>query len=314
MTSRDRLASSPLARLGAYAVVLGIALGGGALVGATVGPEPSGDDDHAAMGDDATAEQASELPDGLAVSRDGYTLDLRTATVDAGVPAELEFVIEAPGGSALVDYDVEHDKELHLIVVSRDLAEFAHVHPTRGDDGVWSVEMPAMPPGSYRVFADFVPAGASGLTLGSDLTVPGDSAPTPLPEPSSEVTVDGYDVTFDGELVAGTESEVTITVSRNGVPVTDLDPYLGTLGHLVAVRDGDLAYLHVHPLDAPDDERGPSVRFAVEVPTAGSYGLYFDFSHDATVRTAAVIAEAGPSGANEAADATSDGHDDGHGG
>lgn len=313
MTLKDRLASSPLARLGAYGVVLGIALGGGALVGATVGPEPSGDDDHAAMDDGAVAEQASELPDGLAVSRDGYTLDLRTATVDAGVPAVLRLVIEAPGGAALVDFDVEHDKELHLIVVSRDLAEFAHVHPTRDDDGVWSVEMPAMPPGSYRVFADFVPAGAAGLTLGADLTIPGDSAPTPLPEPSNDVTVDGYDVTFDGELVAGTESEVTVTVSRDGQAVTDLDPYLGALGHLVAIRDGDLAYLHVHPLDAPAGGGGPSVRFAVEVPTAGSYGLYFDFSNDATVRTAAVIAEAAPSG-SEAAEATSGGHDDGHGG
>ena len=303
-----------MARLGAYGVILGLALGGGALVGATVGPSSSGGGDHTEMDDEAVAGPSSELPDGLAVSRNGYTLNLRTATVVAGVPATLELGIVAPDGTALMDYGVEHDKELHLIVVSRDLAHFAHVHPTRDGDGVWLVEVPAMAPGSYRVFADFVPAGGAGLTLGADLTVPGDSTPVPLPAPADEVAVDGYDVAFDGQLVAGTESDVTVTVSRAGVPVTDLDPYLGALGHLVAIRDGDLAYLHVHPLDATDGPAGPAVRFAVEVPTTGEYGLYFDFSHDGTVRTAAVTAQAVPAGdATDGAEGLSGG-DDGHGG
>ena len=37
------------------------------------------------------------------------------------------------------------------------------------------------------------------------------------------------------------------------------------------------------------------MRFAVEVPTAGTYGLFFDFSHGDEVRTAAIIATATPS-------------------
>ena len=74
--------------------------------------------------------------------------------------------------------------------------------------------------------------------------------------------------------------------------MTDLQPYLGALGHLVAIRNGDLAYLHVHPLEDADDSGGPQVRFAVEVPTAGTYGLFFDFSHGDEVRTASTIAVA----------------------
>ena len=142
------------------------------------------------------------------------------------------------------------------------------------------------------MFADFVPADGEGLTLGADLTVPGDYRPAALPAPSSETSVDGFDVSFDGELVAGTESELTVTVTRDGEPVTDLQPYLGALGHLVAIRNGDLAYLHVHPLDEADGSGGPQVRFAVEVPTAGTYGLYFDFAHGDEVRTASTIAAA----------------------
>ena len=94
-------------------------------------------------------------------------------------------------------------------------------------------------------------------------------------------------MSFDGELVAGTESELTVTVTRDGAAGDRLEPYLGALGHLVAIRDGDLAYLHVHPLDEADGAGGPQVRFAVEVPTAGTYGLFFDFSHGDDVRTAA---------------------------
>ena len=95
-----------------------------------------------------------------------------------------------------------------------------------------------------------------------------------------------------------------MTVSRDGNPVTDLDPYLGALGHLVAIRDGDLAYLHVHPLDELDGPGGPTVRFAVDVPTAGTYGLYFDFSHGDTVRTAAVTVTAASSAGSTATTAT----------
>jgi hypothetical protein len=52
----------------------------------------------------------------------------------------------------------------------------------------------------------------------------------------------------------------------------------------VAIRDGDLAYLHVHP----DGKRptGGEVGFAVHVPSAGRYRLFFDFRVDGVVHTA----------------------------
>lgn len=288
----SRLTGSPAAKLGAYGVLLVGLLGGGAALGAAVGPDPSTPAHDAAHDTAAPVTATPALPAGLAVSEDGYQLQLATTTVDADRPAQLRFVIAGPDGDPVTAFDVAHDKELHFIVVSRDLATFAHLHPERDAAGTWTVTAPAMPPGSYRVYADFVPTGHDGMTLAADLAVPGDYTPRPVPDPTDEVTVEGYDVAFDGELVAGEESELTVTVTLDGEPVTDLDPYLGALGHLVAVRDGDLAYLHVHPLDDLDGPGGPAVRFAVDVPTAGTYGLYFDFSHGDTVRTAAVTVTA----------------------
>ena len=91
-------------------------------------------------------------------------------------------------------------------------------------------------------------------------------------------------------------SELTLSVSQDGQPVTDLQPYLGAYGHLVALREGDLAYLHVHPDGAPGDgstEPGPDVVFDAAVPSDGGYRLFLDFQHDGVVRTAGVRAEHG---------------------
>ena len=290
MTSMSRFLASPAARLGTYALILVAVLAGGALVGATIGPDPSAPPTHG--GHESAPTKSAPALAGVAVSQDGYTLQLATASVAADVPAPLRFVVTGADGRPLTTYDVAHDKELHLVVVSRDLGTFAHIHPERDAAGTWTVTAPALTPGSYRVYADFVPTGHDGLTLATDLAVAGPFTPQPLPAPSTTDEVDGYDVTIGGELVAGADSTITVTVRRDGRPVTDLQPYLGALGHLVAIRDGDLAYLHVHPLDPVDGAGGPAVRFAVDVPSAGTYGLYFDFSHGGSVHTASVIAAA----------------------
>jgi hypothetical protein len=296
MRSMSTFLGTPAARLGAYALVLVGVLGGGAVVGATIGPEPSPPATH---GEHTPADSSAPAPlAGVAVSQDGYTLDLTETTVAAGEPASLHFTIVGPDGTALNAYDVEHRKELHLIVVSRDLATYAHLHPTRDAAGTWTVTGPALAPGSYRVYADFVPTGHEGMTLATDLAVAGSFTPQPLPAPGPTDVVDGYDVSIEGALVAGADSTITVTVRRDGGPVADLQPYLGALGHLVAIRDGDLAYLHVHPLDPVDGPGGPTVRFAVDVPSAGRYGLFFDFSHGGSVHTASVIAAATAAGAD----------------
>ena len=152
--------------------------------------------------------------------------------------------------------------------------------------------------GEYRVFADFTPTGHDGgLVLGADLAVPGPYEPVALPEPAAIAqVVDGYEVTLAGDLVPGQESELTLTVSKDGVPVTDLQPYLAAYGHLVALRAGDLAYLHVHPAGEPGDgvtPAGPGITFYATAPSAGDYRLFLDFRHADVVRTAEFTLHAG---------------------
>ncbi|MBF9132157.1 DUF748 domain-containing protein, partial [Plantactinospora sp. S1510] len=268
----------------ALATVFGAAYGTGQLTG-PVRTAADSDPPHSA-GHDEPSDPASQprLPGGLLVSDRGYTLTLVPA--DA---AEFAFRVIGPDNRPVTGYDVEHDKRMHLIVARRDLSGFRHVHPEMDPDGTWRVAAPLTTPGSWRAFADFKPTGAAALTLGIDVSVPGVYQPRPLPAPTSTTNVDGYVVRLDGTLRPGQSNRLTLTVSRDGIPVTDLQPYLGAYGHLVALRDGDLAYLHVHPEGAPGDGKtpaGPGITFFAEVPSTGAYRLYLDFRHAGTVRTA----------------------------
>ena len=272
----------------ALGAVFGLAVGVGALagpVGPAVADEPMSG--HEADADHGGAAAVADVPKGLQTAQDGYALLLDRPSLPAGETV-LAFRVLGPDGQPLTAYKTSHDEDLHLIAVRRDLTGFQHVHPDLGGDGTWRTPL-ALAPGEWRVFADFVPAGGVGLTLGTDLSVAGEYAPEPLPAPSRTAVVDGYTVTLSGELVAGRETELTLSVARDGRPVTDLQPYLAAYGHLVVLRDGDLAYLHVHPSGEPGDGRthpGPEVRFLTTAPSAGSYRLFLDFRHDDTDRTA----------------------------
>ncbi|CAL9607293.1 hypothetical protein [Streptomyces sp. enrichment culture] len=235
---------------------------------------------------------------GLQISEQGYTLDLDTPHAEAGEPAELRFRIRDEQGRTVTRFRPEHDKELHLIVASRDLRTYRHLHPSRSGDGTWTTTADLPRAGAYRIFADFTPArqGARGLTLGADLAVSGPYRPRTLPDAHATARVDGYEVRLTGTLSPGRASDLELTVSRDGRPVTDLQPYLGAYGHLVALRSGDLAYLHVHPNGEPGDgttKPGPAVSFTATAPSSGSYRLFLDFRHDGVVRTAAFTVHAG---------------------
>jgi hypothetical protein len=294
------------AKLAGFAAVLALVFGGALALGAAAGPpagvtaaapERAGDSTEHTMTN--VESEAAPVAAGLAVSQDGYAFTPATTSLTAGGENDFRFTVTGPDGQPVREYTEEHDKDLHLIVVRRDLSGFQHLHPTMAADGTWSIPLTLAEAGDHRAFADFVPAGGEGLTLGVDLHVAGDYLPQPLPAPARTAEVDGYTVELAGDLVAGSASELTLTVARDGQPVTDLEPYLGAYGHLVALRDGDLAYLHVHPHDGP---AGPGIAFTAEVPTAGTYRLYLDFSHAGVVRTAEFTATAGTEAAAHDAD------------
>lgn len=276
-----------LTKLGAFVLALVLVFGSAYVVGRIAGPPPG---TETAAPAPAAAVEEPHTVGGLEMAGESMVLNVLTDTLKAGVPQTFEFQILQYDGTPLMKYKKQHDKLMHMIFARRDLTGFQHVHPNLGPDGVWRVPLTVPKAGEYKIFADYFPLwGIHGETLAADVSVSGDYQPQPLPEYTNTSTVDGYTVTLKGKPVPGKSQKLVVSVSKDGEPVVDLEPYLAAFGHMVVLRNGDLAYLHVHPDGTPGDgqtKSGPDVTFFATAPSYGDYRIFLDFKHQGTVRTA----------------------------
>ncbi|MFF5229963.1 hypothetical protein [Dactylosporangium sp. NPDC000521] len=224
---------------------------------------------------------------GLSLSAAGFTLSPTTTTFAPGAIQPFAFRILGPDGKPVTRFALNHEKLMHLVVARHDLSGFAHLHPEMAPDGTWSVPLTLPSPGIWRIYTDFVTFDATGaqapVTLAVDATVAGDYQPVALPAPTRTATVGDMTVTMEGTPAVNATRPLSLRVLASGSPVTDLQRYLGTYGHLVVLRDGDLGYLHVHP---ETELVGGAVKFWLSAPSTGRYRLYFEFQRAGQVHRA----------------------------
>ena len=150
------------------------------------------------------AERARPAVRGLSSASADGARALARDDAPRGEPGRLRFQIVGEDGRAVRDFEVEHEKRMHLIVARDDLTGFQHLHPRMDADGNWTTAI-TFPAGSYRVFADFKHDGEN-QTLAQDLTVAGTADRQPLPAPAPTATTDdGYEVRLDGPRPAAGE-------------------------------------------------------------------------------------------------------------
>lgn len=215
----------------------------------------------------------------------------------AGEPVDLTIRIRREPTKELVAvFDRVHEEFLHLIIVRSDLGEFSHEHPAQQADGSFVVRYAFPSAGEYHLFADAAPRGAGGQVLLAKLKVGGKAparfALTPATTPSA--TADGIAVELD---IARPVSRKTVTVraaaTSAGKPVTDLEPYLGALGHFILIHQDGETFVHSHP-----DERTPGagkdgvVPFLVRFPKGGLYRGWIQLKRGGKVSTFPYILEA----------------------
>ena len=271
-------------RIGLFALGLAAIFAAAVAIGSAV--EPADTESEAEHGGDHATQEGD------------FALRLGPTEMERGEAGALRFSIEDAEGAPLTEFDELHERRMHLIVVRRDGAEFRHLHPEMDEAGTWSIPIEFDEAGVYRAFADFS-VGGEQRTLAGDVSVSGGGfEPRSFPAPSPVDATAGYEVRLEaGEPRAGRSSTLTFTVSRDGRPVGDLAPYLGAKGHLVALREGDLAFLHVHPEEETHGGHGSGamaadeISFATTFPTAGRYRLYLQFRHEDAVRTAEFTVE-----------------------
>lgn len=282
---------SPTVRIASFALVLGAVFLAAFGLGSAFEPV----DTEAGGGHgEAGGAHGDSGGHGGAAHRGAYALSLDRPRLAPGETGQLRFRIEDPDGAPVTRFDQLHERRMHLIVVRRDGAGFQHLHPEMRADGTWTVPLRLATAGAYRAFADFS-VGGEQHTLSGDLVAgDGEFEPRPFPAPATTAATAGYEVSLEaGAPRAGAEASLTFAVTRGGEEVADLQPYLGAKGHLVALREGDLAYLHVHPEQGEHSHGGHAaaahpneIAFATAFPSPGRYRLYLQFRHEGAVRTA----------------------------
>lgn len=220
-----------------------------------------------------------------------WTTTPTTPEIDDEVSVTVQF--NNSNGESIQKFDINHEKLLHLIVVSRDLSFFKHLHPEYKGDGNFEVNMAFPKGGDYKLIADFIPTGGNQMTESYWLTVKGDPTNEAI-VPNIEMTkvVDGKKVnlSFD-QLKASQEVEMTFTLAdeKSGDPITNLEPYLGAVGHVVIISSDAELYIHNHPTD--EKAMGPEARFMTEFPKSGTYKIWGQFQHEGKVITVPFVVQ-----------------------
>lgn len=257
------------------------------------GGDPGADDPHA----------GHHMPAAEPVA--DYHLQLTTdpETPDANTKTRLVFDPRSPTGDRVERLAIVHEKPLHLLIVSNDLAFFAHEHPARQSDGTYAIDFGFPEPGEYVLFGDFTPEGAPGQVVRMPVSVEGAARP---PRP---LVVDARSTAKRfGELTvvlglepirAGAETTLAFTIEREGKPITDLRPYLGALGHCVVIDESATVFLHSHPLEQKATSAANVVQFHTVFPRAGKYKVWgqFDVSGEMLVADFVVDVVAGDAAA-----------------
>ncbi|MGW1807448.1 hypothetical protein [Streptomyces sp. NPDC002078] len=258
-------------------------------------PSPSASDDGMAS---MPGMEPVSAGNGLAAAKDGYKMASSAATVPAGKASAYRFAITGPDGKPVTGFAVDQTKRMHFYAIRSDLTGFQHLHPTMAADGTWSAPLATLQPGTWRLYASFVPDGGAGkgkdFVLSRTVKVSGMAMPDPLPKASGTATVDGYTVTVKGDPMAGMAHQLTATVTKDGKPVTDLQPYLDTYAHLTAFHQGDLAFAHLHPETEVDgDHGGPTLSFHAQFPQSGNWRMFLQFQTGGRLHTASLTLRVG---------------------
>jgi P-type Cu+ transporter len=230
-------------------------------------------------------------------------VDTTPRLLKPGAPITFKFTVHHPvTGETVKDFAVMHDKLFHLFVISRDLEEFAHIHPERLADGSFVIEHTLPKPGHYKLFADFLPLGGGAQITGVPLATVG--VDTDLTSARAKLTPDavlskvvgGVKVEITNEpatILGGEEVDLIFrfTDAQTDAPITDLERYLGAFGHLVILSEDMTEYVHAHPREElqPDplapQTGGPEVLFDALLPKPGRYRAWLQFQRKGGLST-----------------------------
>ena len=232
-----------------------------------------------------------------------------------------------------MDLIPDHGHLMHLFLLRvPSMDRFYHLHPEQMSDGAFTLSLPAIPSGEYKIFADIVRGTGFPETLVAETRLPdvkgellsGDdsgiiassfepSAPTMMVSllPDGDCMIWERDA---AKLKAGQTTWFRFRVEDSEHhPVNDLEPYMGMAGHAEFVRSDSSVFAHIHPagsvpmaalMIAQKDlgllmDHGSAQTFPAEVsfpygfPQPGNYRLFVQVKRNGHIETGVFDAHVG---------------------
>jgi len=214
--------------------------------------------------------------------------------VKANETSDLNIHIMDSDGNSVDEFELNHEKLMHLIVVSKDLSYFNHIHPDYSANGKFAIKTSFPNGGEYKAFSDFVPKGGKSTTLSEWVKVEGEAKAQEPIEADTELVkvIDGKEVEL---TLSSMKAKDEVTLAFNIVDaqtkkeISDLEQYLGAVGHVVILSEDAEQYLHVHPVD--EKATGPKAAFMTSFPKSGTYKIWGQFQHQGKVFTVPFVVD-----------------------
>lgn len=245
----------------------------------------SGHEEHGSHSHNASEQPASSFKASFAFA---------SGVANANENSQLNIEITDAKGKLVKDFELSHEKLLHLIAVSKDLSYFTHIHPQIDGNGKFTIDTTFPSGGEYKLFADFVPKGGSSTTLSEWVKVEGKEKAQEAIKADTKLVklVDGKEVELTLSSTKA-QDEVTLTFNiadaQTKQGISNLEQYLGDVGHVVVLSDDAEKYLHVHPVD--EKATGPKAEFMTSFPKSGTYKIWGQFQHQGKVFTVPFVVD-----------------------
>lgn len=249
------------------------------------------------------------IPPASAKSASGMQLKLLSNPTEAGRVSPLRFQVIGADGAPVTDYDVVHERSLHMFAL-RDggkaaatarFSDFQHLHPSHIGKGVWEINDFAVPAsGATRIVADLTSRGEQQIAQAT-FDVAAGAAYAPRDRSGGFTAKVVHSMPMQNAVHAVVELR-----DAGGKPVTSVKPYLGAAGHWALFNTGStdaapVGVAHAHPMGGLKDGK---LEFHVVLPESGAYSGWLQFQPDGQ-ELLTVPLTVGPGGG---------GHGPGHGG
>jgi hypothetical protein len=229
--------------------------------------------------------------------------NISSLKLDPDVTNKYQFAVLDSKNQPIKNYDTVHEKMMHMIVIRKDLTDFQHIHPTLDQrTGIWTLENLNLPnDGPYRIFADFTPSDApkdsndnkNPITIYEDILV-GDQSKyqaQKIGDATESKTFGDYDVLLQTKpMVVSANAQTTLeylfldTKLTGDQAITDLEPYLGAMGHAIVLSE-NLDFIHAHAMDDQMLNKRGIVDFMFTPPKQGKYKIFAQFKRRSQVFT-----------------------------